>query len=120
MFKAILKNLVDNTPGAQSAILMGCDGISVDHFIKDSASEEGGQSVVVEFATVVTEVAHTASLLSVGGLEEIAVKCEKLTILLIMLTDEYFVALLVDRNGNAAKGRYLLRRDANLLRAALD
>ncbi|OEU72082.1 MAG: hypothetical protein BA874_04480 [Desulfuromonadales bacterium C00003068] len=120
MFRPILKNLVEQTPGAQSAILMGCDGIAVDHFAVNSGAEEGGQSVVVEFAAVVTEVAHTASLLNVGGLEEIAVKCEKLNILLIMLTSEYFVALLVDRDGNAAKGRYLLRRDANLLRTALD
>lgn len=120
MFKPILKNLVEQTPGAQSAILMGCDGIAVDHFTLDSGADEGGQSVVVEFATVVTEVAHTVSLLNVGALEEIAVTCEKLNILLITLTNEYFVALLVEREGNAAKGRYLLRRDANRLRAALE
>lgn len=120
MFKPILKNLVEQTPGAQSAILMGCDGISVDHFTADVTVEEDGQSIAVEFAAVVTEVSHAASLLKVGGLDEIAVRCGNLSILLSMLTKEYFVALLVDRDGNAAKGRYLLRRDAHLLRAALD
>jgi len=120
MFKPILKNLVEQTPGAQTAILMGCDGIFVDHFTIDSAVEEEGQAVAVEFAAVVTEVSHAASLLNVGGLDEIAVKCGNLSILLSMLTNEYFVALLINRDGNAAKGRYLLRRDAHLLRSALD
>lgn len=120
MFKSILQKLVEQTPGAQAAILMGCDGIAVDHVSTASPLDDGGQAVVVEFATVVKEIAHTASLLSVGNLEEVAVKCEKMTMILTMLTSEYFVALLVDRNGNAAKGRYLLKRDAHLLRAELE
>jgi predicted regulator of Ras-like GTPase activity (Roadblock/LC7/MglB family) len=68
----------------------------------------------------VREVAHTAALLSVGALEEIAIKCENMTIILTMLTEEYFVALLIDSTGVAAKGRYVVRRDAHLLRAALE
>lgn len=120
MFKPILQKLVEQTPGGQTAILMGCDGIAVDHFSVISSPNDGGQAVVVEFATIVKEVVHTASLLSVGDLEEIAVTCEKLTMVLTMLTPEYFVALLVARDGNAAKGRYLLKRDTHLLRAALE
>ena len=120
MFKQILQGLVDNTPGAQAAILMGCDGIAVDQVCSDSAVSESGQAVVVEFAAIVKDVIHTASLLAVGNLEEIAVKCEQMIIVLTMLTDEYFVALLMSRDSNAAKGRYLLRRDAHLLRKALE
>lgn len=120
MFKSILQNMVEQTPGAQTAILMGCDGIAVDHFSAISSPDDVGQAVVVEFATIVKEVAHTASLLLVGNLEEIAVKCEKLTMILTMLTPEYFVALLVAGDGSAAKGRYLLKRDAHLLKAALE
>jgi len=120
MFKPLLQTIVEQTPGAQSAILMGCDGIAVDSFTANSVLKDGGQSVVVELATVVREVAHTASLLSVGELEEIAVCCENMTIILTLLTAEYFVALLIERDGLPSKGRYVLRRDAHLLRAALD
>ncbi|OQY19823.1 MAG: hypothetical protein B6I36_03155 [Desulfobacteraceae bacterium 4572_35.1] len=119
MFKSTLKTIVEQTPGAQSAILMGCDGIAVDSFSLQNVSGDGHQSVVVEFASVVREVAHTATLLSVGELEEIAIKCENMTILLAVLTSEYFVALLIGRDGVPAKGRYLLRRDAHILQAAL-
>ena len=117
MFKPLLQTIVEQTPGAQSAILMGCDGIAVDSF--SATAQEGGQSVVVEFATVVREVAHTASLLSVGDLEEITVRCENMTIILTLLTAEYFVALLIGRDGMPSKGRYVVRRDAHLLQAAL-
>lgn len=120
MFKSILKTIVEQTPGARSAVLMGCDGIAVDNFSANAAGSDSSQSVVVEFASVIREVAHTASLLSVGALEEIAIKCENMTIILTMLTAEYFVALLIDRDGVPAKGRYLVRRDAHLLRAALE
>ncbi len=120
MFRSILQTIVEQTPGAQSAFLMGCDGIAVDSFTVSGANADGGQTVVVEFATVVREVAHTADLLSVGGLEEIAIKCENMTIILTMLTAEYFVALLIDSSGVAAKGRYVVRRDAHLLLAALE
>ncbi len=120
MFKQILQTIVEQTPGGRSAILMGCDGIAVDSFCQDVTSGDGGQAVVVEFATIVKEVAHMASLLTVGELEEITVQCEQLTIILTMLTPEYFVALLLDKDGVTAKGRYVLRRDNHLLRAALE
>ena len=122
MFKTILQGLVENTPGAKSAILMGCDGIAVDqvHNVSDADVDDNCQTVVVEFAAIVKEVMHTAAMLSVGNLEEITVKCEQMVVILTMLTDEYFVALLLERDGNAAKGRYLLKRDAHLLRTALD
>ena len=120
MLKSILHGLVENTPGAQSAILMGCDGIAVDQVHKLSDADDSGQNVVVEFAAIVKEVMHTAAMLSVGNLEEITVKCEQMVVVLTMLTDEYFVALLLERDGNGAKGRYLLKRDAHLLRKALD
>jgi predicted regulator of Ras-like GTPase activity (Roadblock/LC7/MglB family) len=120
MFKSILQTIVEQTPGAQSAILMGCDGIAVESYTTDGGNEDNGQAVVVEFASVVREVAHTAGLLSVGELEEIAIKCENMVIILTMLTPEYFVALLLDSAGVAAKGRYVVRRDAHKLRAALE
>jgi len=120
MFKSILQTIVEETPGAQAAILMGCDGIAVDSFTLQGENSDGSQAVVVEFASVVREVAHTAALLSVGQLEEIAIKCESMTIILTMLTAEYFVALLIQSGGVAAKGRYVVRRDAHLLRSALE
>lgn len=119
MFKQILQKIVEQTPGAQLAVLMGCDGIAVAQFAA-TTGQDSGQTVVVEFASVVREVAHTVELLSVGALEEITVKCEKVLIVLSMLTAEYFVALVMERDANAGKGRYLLKRDAHLLRAELE
>jgi predicted regulator of Ras-like GTPase activity (Roadblock/LC7/MglB family) len=120
MFKQVLQEIVESTPGAQAAVLMGGDGITVEHFNQSDMSADGGQSLAVEFATVVKEAAHTVSLLNVGRLDEIAVKCEQMTVIISILTPEYFVALLMEPDGNAGKGRYLLKRDAHKLRTALE
>lgn len=120
MFRDVLQNILDQTPGARSVILMGCDGIAVDAHYRDAVPAEETQGVAVEFATVIKELIHTANLLSVGALEEVTVKCDKLVIVLTMLNEDYFVALLFDESGNVGKGRYLLKRDAQALRDALD
>lgn len=120
MFKDILQNVVEQTPGAKSIILMGCDGIAVDQVNCAGSIVEDVQNIVVEFAAVVKELLHTTTLLAVGDLDEVTVKCEKLTIVLTMLNSEYFVALLLDDDGHLGKGRYLLKRDAYKLKAALD
>jgi predicted regulator of Ras-like GTPase activity (Roadblock/LC7/MglB family) len=120
MFKKILQNVVEQTPGAQSAVLMGCDGIEVDHFLASAGSAETDQALVVEFASIIKEISHTVSLLSVGTLEEVTVKCQNMTIVLALLTPEYFVALLVGSGGNTGKGRYLLKRDMPVLREGLE
>ena len=120
MFKTILQNIVDQTPGATSIVLMGCDGIAVDSVFCQGSTADRTQAVTVEFATVIKELIHTAQLLSAGSLKEVMVKCEHLTIVLEMLSDEYFVALLFDDDANIGKGRYLLRRDAYKLKQELE
>jgi len=120
MFKAILQEIVDQTPGATSIVLMGCDGIAVDAVFRQGTAAEDTQAITVEFAAVVKELMHTTQLLSAGTLKEVMVKCEQLTIVLEMLSEEYFVALLFDDEANIGKGRYLLRRDAHKLRKELE
>ncbi|MCD6527540.1 MAG: roadblock/LC7 domain-containing protein [Desulfuromonas sp.] len=120
MFKSFLQNVIEQTPGARSIVLMGCDGIAVDQVNRAESMVEDTHNIVVEFAAVVKELIHTTTLLSVGDLEEVTVKCENLTIVITMLNAEYFVALLLDTDGHIGKGRYLLKRDAHKLREALD
>jgi hypothetical protein len=49
----------------------------------------------------------------------VAIKTEFFYVILHTLTDDYFVALTLARNGNYGQGRYLLMREAGNLRQAL-
>ena len=54
-------------------------------------------------------------MLDAGETKEVSVKTERLTTVVRMLTDEYFVALALEPGGNVGKARYLLRTSAPTL-----
>lgn len=118
MFNEILQRIVDETSGALGAILMGYDGIAIDQYFKP---REGLDLplVAVEYSNVLKEIRRTAEILDTGAMEEVVVKTESLMVVIRTLTDEYFIALTLERDGNFGKGRYLLMREAPRLREAL-
>lgn len=119
MFSEILQRIVEDTSGALGAILMGYDGIAIDQYFK--AREGLDLSLVaVEYSNVLKEIRRTAEILDTGAMEEVTVKTERLMVIIRTLTDEYFIALTLDRDGNFGKGRYLLMREAPRLREALE
>ncbi len=118
MFKATLEGMINETPGGVGAVLMGYDGIAIDQFFLDSGDLDL-QLVALEYSNVVKEIRHTAELLGTGALQEVTIKTGRFYVIIHALTDEYFVAMTLEREGNLGKGRYLILRDAPVLREAL-
>jgi predicted regulator of Ras-like GTPase activity (Roadblock/LC7/MglB family) len=118
MFQESLKTLVAQTDGAVAGLLMGFDGIAVDSF-SAAGSDVDITTVGMEFSFILTQVRKAAEILEVGGVQEIAIRCEKLTILIRVVNQDYFVALAVKPEGNYGKGRYLLRMVAPKLQTEL-
>ena len=118
MFKEALRSIVDGTEGAIAGLLMGFDGIAVESY---SAPGEPVDitTVGMEFSFVLTQVRKAAEILEVGTLQEIAIRSEKLTILIRVVSPEYFIALAIRPEGNFGKGRYLLRVVAPKMQADL-
>ncbi len=111
MFKEILQDLVDRTDGGVPGLLMASDGIAIDQY----SSGEGSfdiESVGMEYSVVLKGVQRAAEMLDAGETKEVSVQTERLTTVVRMLTDEYFVALAVEPGGNVGKARYLLRTSA--------
>ena len=107
MFGTKLEETVKGVAGGKAAILMGFDGIPVDQFALDK--DQDIETLGMEFSVLLKEVRKAAEMLEAGTAEELTVRAEKLTTVLRVVNDEYFVALAIAPDGNLGKGRYLLR-----------
>jgi predicted regulator of Ras-like GTPase activity (Roadblock/LC7/MglB family) len=114
MFKEILQDLVDRTDGGVAGLLMASDGIAIDQY---SSGDDGFdiEAVGMEYSVVLKGVQRAAEMLDAGETKEVSVKTERLTTVVRMLTDEYFVALALQPGGNVGKARFLLRTSAPTL-----
>lgn len=119
MFRSILENIVTNCSGGKGAVLMGYDGIGIDQYtVEDNTLDLN--LVGIEYSNVTKEIRNAAEILQVGALQEVTIKTEQFYVIIHMLTDEYFVALMLERTGNFGQGRYLLLRESVALREALE
>ena len=73
------------------------------------------ESVGMEYSVVLKGVQRAAEMLDAGETKEVSVQTERLTTVVRMLSDEYFVALAVEPGGNVGKARFLLRTSAPVL-----
>ncbi len=119
MFKELLEEVVQGTDGGIAALLMGLDGIPVDNFVKDDASLDV-ESIGMEYSVVLKDIQKAAELLDAGTAQEVAIRAERLTTVLRLVNDQYFVALAVSPGGNVGKGRFLLRTRVPKMREALE
>jgi len=111
MFKEILQDLVERTDGGVAGLLMASDGIAIDQYSKGDGPFDI-ESVGMEYSVVIKGIQRATEMLDTGDTNEISVKTERLTTVIRMLSDEYFVALTVAPGGNVGKARFLLRSSA--------
>jgi len=118
MFSEILEKIVAGCKGGVGAVLMGYDGIAIEQHFKPYPDVDL-QLVAVEYANVLKEIKRTVEILNTGAMEEVSIKTERFYVIIRALTEDYFIALTLERDGNFGKGRYLLMREAPGLIEAL-
>ena len=118
MFAETLRKVVDNVDGGLAAVIMGLDGIPVETYVRQNDKVDV-TTVAMEFSFILTQVRKAGESLQVGGLEELAVKAQRLTLVCRMLSPQYFVAIAMAPEGNFGKARYLARLAQPSLSAAL-
>lgn len=116
----ILKKVVESTPGAKGAILMGFDGISVAQWVKpEFAAETDIESMAMEFSFRFLELRDAATSLEMGTVSDITLKAEFGSVVVRVLSQEYFVTVLLAHAGHMGKGRWLLRSQLAALRTEM-
>jgi predicted regulator of Ras-like GTPase activity (Roadblock/LC7/MglB family) len=114
MFQALLKEVVDSTEGGLATLLMDFEGIAVDSYSKPESSFDIN-IIGAEFSVVVKSIARATEMLEAGEPAEVAIQAEKVTTLIRVINETYFVAFSLAPDANIGKARYLLRTKAPLL-----
>ena len=110
MFREVLQDVVDRTEGGVAGLLMGFDGIPVDHYVRDPAHMSVDvETVGMEFSVILKDIRKAAELLEAGGANEVSIQAERMTTVIRLLNEEYFVAMTLTPDGNYGKARFLLR-----------
>lgn len=118
MFKDVLKSVVDGTEGGVAGLLMGFDGIPVDNYVRDEAAMDV-ETIGMEYSVILKDIRRAAEMLEAGTANEVAIRAERMTTVIRLLNDEFFVALALRPGGNVGKGRFLLRMSSDKLLSAL-
>src|SRR5262245_22921276 len=99
MFRDNLQRIVEQTEGGIAGLLMGFDGIAVETYARPDAACDI-QIVGMEFSYILAQVRKAAEILEVGGVREIVIKAEQLTMVVRVISQDYFVALALAPEGN--------------------
>lgn len=122
IFRDILARVVDHTPGALAAAIMGRDGIAIDEYVavRDAVDLN---TIAVEFERVLEEAEKVVGAMfgrDSGGLQELVFTTAGGPQLLFRQVDEEcFIVLALARTGGMGKARYLVRSILQDLHEAL-
>ena len=118
MFTDYLRKIVDSVEGGLGGLIMGLDGIAVETYVKDTQRFDIN-TIGMEFSFILTQVKKAGDILQIGGVNEFSVKAEQLIMVIRMLTEEYFMAIILRSDGNFGKARFMMRVSEPRLRAEL-
>ncbi|MBC7961681.1 MAG: roadblock/LC7 domain-containing protein [Steroidobacteraceae bacterium] len=103
-----LNTIVSSVDGALAAVIMAYDGIPIDEVAVEQA-EFDLQLLSVEYASVLKEIKRAVEVIKAGNLEEVSIATTQTRVVVRVLNDDLFAALIMKHDGNFGKGRYLLK-----------
>lgn len=109
-----LGTILNSVEGALSVMIMAYDGIPIDE-VSLEQNEIDMQLLSVEYATVLKEIKRAVDVIKAGMMEEVSITTTQTCVSIRVLNDELFAVLIMKKDGNFGKGRYLLRLKAHYL-----
>jgi predicted regulator of Ras-like GTPase activity (Roadblock/LC7/MglB family) len=108
MFKEALQGVVESTEGGIAGLLMDFEGIPLDSYTRPGAPFDI-EVVGAEVSVVVKAIQRANEMLEAGPTSEVSFRSDKMTTLIRVINQSYFVAVALEPEGNLGKSRYLLR-----------
>lgn len=117
MFKEAIQSAVEST-GSYAGLLMDFEGIPVESFVGGDSPFDI-EAVGAEVSVLVKQIQRTSSLLDAGETEEVSFRSDRMTTIVRVINQSYFIAMTMSPKANPGKGRFALRLLAPKLRAEL-
>jgi predicted regulator of Ras-like GTPase activity (Roadblock/LC7/MglB family) len=108
VFNQYLKQVVESVDGGIGALLMGLDGIAVETYIREGHKIDI-TTLGMEFSFILGQVKKASDILRLGGVHELTIKSESLVLVVRMINPDYFLAVVLDADGNFGKCRFMMR-----------
>ena len=108
MFGEVLESILNKVEGTLAAVVMGMDGIPVEN--RAVSSSDNIESLAAEYSSLLKGTAFTNQEVGLGAIEEMVVSSETRIIVIRMITAEYFVMVLLGKNGNIGRTRFELKK----------
>jgi predicted regulator of Ras-like GTPase activity (Roadblock/LC7/MglB family) len=117
VFKEVIEEMIHRVEGARSILIIGMDGIIIDRAYRLEPVDDdlNYDLVAAEYTSLLKTAIRTAEDVEIGGLQELNVFTERYNFLLKMITEDYFVMVILDLGGNFGRGRYEIRKAKILL-----
>ena len=108
MFGEVLDSVLNKVEGTLAAVVMGMDGISIEDRIR--GNEVNIEALAAEYSSLLKGTALTTQEIGLGPIQEMVVSAESRIIVIRMITPEYFILVLLDRDGNIGRTRFELKK----------
>jgi predicted regulator of Ras-like GTPase activity (Roadblock/LC7/MglB family) len=117
VFQDSLRRIAERVEGTRAVSLVGLDGIAIDSYV----SSEGlpMDSMAAEAGAVVKAARTARALADHATVNEVTMSSARSAALLCRVTEEYYLLLLLARDGNFGRGRFELRKAAAMLEKEL-
>jgi predicted regulator of Ras-like GTPase activity (Roadblock/LC7/MglB family) len=110
MFREPLENIMERTDGCIGALIMGTDGIAVEKVLTPEGRDANLDVAAAEFTSLVRNAQRASGDTGLGGLRELVVSAEDATLVMRLVSREYFIVLALKPDGNLGRGRFELRK----------
>jgi predicted regulator of Ras-like GTPase activity (Roadblock/LC7/MglB family) len=107
MFREVLAGMQERVEGTIAISLMGLDGIAIDSVKNADISLE---AIGAEFGGLLKGIRISNTELQTGEVEQLAVVTDAYVTFLSAITSEYFILMILSRDGNYGRARYELRK----------
>jgi predicted regulator of Ras-like GTPase activity (Roadblock/LC7/MglB family) len=112
-FGLILRSMVERIPGAIGAIFADWEGEAIDQFAHVPAIEI--KLIGAHWGVVLQQVAERLRKVGAGSISELLVDCRDAVVLIVPVTDRYFVVLEASRTVHLGTARREVERSARTL-----
>ncbi len=117
VFQDTLRRIAERVEGAQAVSLIGVDGIPIDSYgITEGVPIE---SVAAELGAFVKSAQGPRTAMDSAPIQQLALVTDRSIAILSRVTEEYYLLLILSREGNFGRGRFELRKAAASLEKEL-